>query len=179
MDEYCFFTCFPTDGIGTTAPGQKLSVAGTIESTSGGVKFPDGTTQSSAAGNLSLRYYAGTSTSLPSGSFSGPIAFNTKSWDSQNAFNGTTFTAPTAGYYQVSACLWASATTSGYELDLYKNGTREIGFAYGMSASIVCGTIVTSCAASDTLDIRSFNSGGASVNPSPTWSWIAITRVGN
>ena len=166
-------------GIGTTAPGQKLSVAGTIESTSGGVKFPDGTTQSSAAGNLSLRYYAGTSTSLPSGSFSGPIAFNTKSWDSQNAFNGTTFTAPTAGYYQVSACLWASATTSGYELDLYKNGTREIGFAYGMSASIVCGTIVTSCAASDTLDIRSFNSGGASVNPSPTWSWIAITRVGN
>ena len=36
-------------GIGTTAPGQKLSVAGTIESTSGGIKFPDGTTQLTAA----------------------------------------------------------------------------------------------------------------------------------
>lgn len=36
-------------GIGTTSPGQKLSVAGTIESTSGGVKFPDGTTQTTAA----------------------------------------------------------------------------------------------------------------------------------
>ena len=36
-------------GIGTTNPGQKLSVAGTIESTSGGVKFPDGTIQTSAA----------------------------------------------------------------------------------------------------------------------------------
>jgi hypothetical protein len=35
-------------GIGTTAPGQKLSVAGVIESTTGGVKFPDGTTQTSA-----------------------------------------------------------------------------------------------------------------------------------
>jgi len=36
-------------GIGSTGPGQRLSVAGTIESTSGGVKFPDGTVQTSAA----------------------------------------------------------------------------------------------------------------------------------
>lgn len=35
-------------GIGTSSPGQLLTVAGTIESTSGGVKFPDGTTQTSA-----------------------------------------------------------------------------------------------------------------------------------
>ncbi|MBI3335791.1 MAG: hypothetical protein HY001_04835 [Candidatus Portnoybacteria bacterium] len=36
-------------GIGTATPGSKLSVAGTIESTSGGVKFPDATTQTTAA----------------------------------------------------------------------------------------------------------------------------------
>ena len=36
-------------GIGTTDPGQKLTVAGTIQSTSGGVMFPDGTTQTSAS----------------------------------------------------------------------------------------------------------------------------------
>ena len=36
-------------GIGTAAPTQKLTVAGTIESTSGGVKFPDGTVQTTAA----------------------------------------------------------------------------------------------------------------------------------
>lgn len=35
-------------GIGTSSPGQLLTVAGTIESTSGGVKFPDGTTQTTA-----------------------------------------------------------------------------------------------------------------------------------
>jgi len=35
-------------GVGTTSPAQKLSVAGTIESTSGGVKFPDGTVQTTA-----------------------------------------------------------------------------------------------------------------------------------
>jgi hypothetical protein len=36
-------------GIGTTTPAQKLSVSGTIESTSGGIKFPDGTVQTTAA----------------------------------------------------------------------------------------------------------------------------------
>ena len=36
-------------GVGTTTPAQKLSVAGVVESTSGGFKFPDGTTQTTAA----------------------------------------------------------------------------------------------------------------------------------
>ncbi|NTU46804.1 hypothetical protein HGA88_04200 [Candidatus Roizmanbacteria bacterium] len=35
-------------GIGTTSPGYKLDVAGTIRSSSGGFSFPDGTTQSTA-----------------------------------------------------------------------------------------------------------------------------------
>ena len=37
-------------GIGIAAPGQKLSVAGVVESTTGGFKFPDGTTQTTAGG---------------------------------------------------------------------------------------------------------------------------------
>ncbi len=36
-------------GIGTTAPAQKLEVAGVVYSTSGGFKFPDGATQATAA----------------------------------------------------------------------------------------------------------------------------------
>ena len=36
-------------GIGTTSPASKLTVGGVIESTSGGVKFPDGTLQATAA----------------------------------------------------------------------------------------------------------------------------------
>ena len=35
-------------GIGTDTPGQKLTVAGMVESTSGGFRFPDGTVQSTA-----------------------------------------------------------------------------------------------------------------------------------
>ena len=37
-------------GIGPTSPGSKLTVAGVIESTTGGVKYPDATTQTSAGG---------------------------------------------------------------------------------------------------------------------------------
>jgi hypothetical protein len=36
-------------GIGTPTPGEKLTVAGVVESTTGGFKFPDGTTQATAA----------------------------------------------------------------------------------------------------------------------------------
>ena len=35
-------------GIGTTTPGEKLTVAGVVHSTSGGVRFPDGTLQATA-----------------------------------------------------------------------------------------------------------------------------------
>jgi len=35
-------------GIGTTTPAQKLTVVGTVESTSGGFKFPDGSAQTTA-----------------------------------------------------------------------------------------------------------------------------------
>ena len=37
-------------GIGTTSPGSKLTVTGLIETTTGGVKFPDGTIQTTAGG---------------------------------------------------------------------------------------------------------------------------------
>lgn len=36
-------------GVGTIAPGSKLTVAGLIETTAGGVKFPDGTIQTTAS----------------------------------------------------------------------------------------------------------------------------------
>jgi hypothetical protein len=36
-------------GIGTSSPNSKLQVAGTVESTAGGFKFPDGSVQTSAA----------------------------------------------------------------------------------------------------------------------------------
>jgi len=49
-------------GVGTANPGEKLSVAGIIESTSGGIKFPDETIQATAA--TTRTYIAGTDTIL-------------------------------------------------------------------------------------------------------------------
>ena len=41
-------------GVGTDNPTEKLTVAGIIETTSGGIKFPDGTIQTTAGGGSSL-----------------------------------------------------------------------------------------------------------------------------
>ena len=56
-------------GIGTTSPTSPLTVAGVIQSTTGGFKFPDGTTQTTAtagAGSVS----AGAGLTLTGGQFS-------------------------------------------------------------------------------------------------------------
>ena len=49
-------------GIGLTDPGSMLGVAGTIESTAGGFKFPDGTTLASATSLTSPAVYTATTT---------------------------------------------------------------------------------------------------------------------
>lgn len=47
-------------GIGTVSPGQKLTVNGTIESLTGGIKFPDGTIQlTSATGGTNNTMFSG------------------------------------------------------------------------------------------------------------------------
>ncbi len=45
-------------GIGTPSPGEKLTVGGTVQSTSGGFKFPDGSTQTTAAPNAAYTTYS-------------------------------------------------------------------------------------------------------------------------
>ncbi len=104
-------------GIGTTTPGQLLSVAGTIESTSGGFEFPDGTTQTTAAiVNSSLGNSAFGINTLPA---------------------NTTSSANTAfGYYTLSANISGSANTaSGFEA-LAGNTTGYWNTASGASALV-------------------------------------------
>ncbi|MDD4178673.1 MAG: hypothetical protein PHH14_01305 [Candidatus Margulisbacteria bacterium] len=54
-------------GIGSTEPASKLTVAGTIETTLGGVKFPDGTTQTTAASGSGTVTSVATGTGLTGG----------------------------------------------------------------------------------------------------------------
>jgi hypothetical protein len=52
-------------GVGTTSPAQKLSVAGVVESTSGGFKFPDGSVQTKASSGSGGVGGSGTAGYLP------------------------------------------------------------------------------------------------------------------
>ena len=51
-DSVIFEDKFGMVGVGTSLPTSKLTVAGTIESTTGGIKFPDGTIQATAVSSV-------------------------------------------------------------------------------------------------------------------------------
>ncbi|WP_408096791.1 hypothetical protein ACJVC5_17280 [Peredibacter sp. HCB2-198] len=106
-------------GIGTSVPGYKLSVLGTIESSAGGFRFPDGTTQTTAAAMtgvviLSLNGYAypppatpNTASSVLTGEMAGPVAI-------KSLISGdVTFTPPATGKYLIEVDITITATGAG------------------------------------------------------------------
>jgi hypothetical protein len=107
-------------GIGTTTPANPLSVAGIIESTTGGFKFPDGTVQTSAGGGLSgpgvngrVAFWTGAAT----------LGYASELlWDNTNkqlavnhdgaVYTSTTFTDPRPGTIQIIRGSAASPETT-------------------------------------------------------------------
>lgn len=116
-------------GIGTTVPGQKLTVAGTIESTSGGIKFPDRTTQTSAvasAATLTLLGQAG-ETSTPEDNWV-TITFDVEKRDDanlhSNTVNNSRITIAQAGIYSINAFVTRNSTANtNIGIRLLINGT--------------------------------------------------------
>ncbi|MFC2088276.1 hypothetical protein ACFLSX_01615, partial [Calditrichota bacterium] len=92
-------------GIGTTTPTEILSVYGTIESSEGGFKFPDGTTQTTAA-----TVGQNNNPSDPSAAIGGGTD-NTASGESSTVPGGSSNTA--AGDYSFAAGKQASALHDG------------------------------------------------------------------
>jgi hypothetical protein len=94
-------------GIGTTSPENPLSVAGLIESTAGGIQFPDGTVQASAASGFSLPFSGTVSTSSPALQIRNSQA------------NGISGTSGAAGSYGGS---FVSIASSGLGAGLFARG---------------------------------------------------------
>lgn len=113
-------------GVGTTSPASKLTVAGTIHSTTGGIKFPDNTVQTTAYTGTTSKHLvvvtypfdAGQSTgglNLSAGAFT-KCAFSTivsdagSNWSSANNW----YVVPEAGNYQIITKLRVNDNVGGY-----------------------------------------------------------------
>ena len=111
-------------GIGTSTPGSSLTVVGTIYSSTGGFKFPDGTTQTTAAtGGSGTNYFTLSGTSLYPTSTAYELGVGTASVDTNYAITTAgggikaESTSQPAGYFNSS---------SGYGL-IVNSGNVGIG----------------------------------------------------
>ncbi len=103
-------------GIGTASPASLLTVAGVMESTSGGVKFPDGTTQTTAAG------------ALTNSSVSSTSEFSTTSTTDVQITSMTL--TPASGTYLVTYSHWHKSSSSGggtQTMTIYAAGSAVSG----------------------------------------------------
>jgi hypothetical protein len=113
LNEWMRITSAGNVGIGTTTPAQKLSVAGMLESTSGGFKFPDATVQTTASLGGSVTS-VGSGLGLTGGPIksSGTLAINpavVPQLGASNTFTGSitanSFTGSGAGLSNVNAAM--------------------------------------------------------------------------
>jgi len=75
-----------------------------------------------ATETVACRYTNVAGTSI--GTSSATIPFATKSYDTHNAFNGTTFTVPVSGKYLITAKIGAVVASSAISLEIQKAGVR-------------------------------------------------------
>jgi hypothetical protein len=128
-------------GIGTTTPGQKLTVNGTIESTSGGVKFPDASTQATSAFGPAWSVFSNTNPSTSNTAWV-KVPYNQVEFDTNSSHDAANsrIRPNKAGYYRVSLYLQLTQTGTGgltNWMALYKNGTsyRQVSELANYTAS--------------------------------------------
>lgn len=104
------------------------------------------------------------------------IDFTTETYDSHNAWNGTVFTAPMDGTYNIGG-VWNSDSAVSDPTDLYVDTIFNIRLAVEATATLHEFNGTVRLLANQKMSIRA--AGSDSLNPSTTAHWIAITRIGN
>ncbi|WP_142695936.1 hypothetical protein [Bdellovibrio sp. NC01] len=180
-------------GIGTSAPGSQLTVNGTIESTTGGVKFPDGTTQTTAAFTPLAFLAHSSSQSIPS-NFTTVVVNPTVSYNRGNAYNAATgyFTIPAsaAGMYvcMCQADFEANGATAAAPFDIFTGFTGtaqgdlpDIGNRIGCNQNVcTVSTTTTFYTTGGTVGCTVYqNSGAAKVVSGSRRTQFNCARVSN
>ncbi len=111
-------------GIGDTTPTSKLTVAGTVESSTGGFKFPDGTTQTTAGGPVTWFANSNNNALVSSGTPGGVVIGRGAGASSVN--------------------LWVTTTWNGNDPALNNTGTYNLGVGAGALALNTSGSYNTS-----------------------------------
>jgi hypothetical protein len=158
-------------GIGTDNPTAKLHIAGTAGVD--GIKFPDGTLQTTAAhGPVFNAYMAGSNSSTPANVLK-KVPYNTDDFDPDGVFDTTNnrFVPNRAGYYQVQANVFTSMTGAGGStmvMTLRKNGTdirgnnQLINYSGAINQTMTIDAIVYMNGTTDYLEAYWMNNGATS-----------------
>lgn len=137
-----------------------------------------------AFGNIyRARAYRSTNQSV-GGSGWTKIQLNAESYDSNNNFDSATnyrYTAPVAGYYQISASINVTAFTGRVVVGVFKNGSEvSRGFDFTSSSSLDFGgsnSDILLLAAGDYIELYGYFSGAVTVSGNSLQTFLAIHLI--
>jgi hypothetical protein len=109
------------------------------------------------------------------------VPYATKLFDDHGELDpaASRFQPSSAGDYLICASLYSGATIAiATELDVFKSGEREKGFAFGTNPAIG-GCRVLRLGAADTVEFDYSQSSGvtATIAPNPFWNWLTVSRL--
>lgn len=155
-----------------SADGSTWKDALVVNKSTGGVTMPNTTgiliAENTAGTSMAHNTYVDqTFTSTPRNDFGG------------GAWNGTTFTAPQTGIYDLSALLACDGNPSVTSMSFNKNGSAQLGFSEVVGAAgqnTILSRVVASLAAGDTIATRMRHSAG-STQPGTAGASFSIIRL--
>jgi hypothetical protein len=141
---------------------------------SGGVTYPDGTTQAVGTGP-SFSAYQGSAQTITTATWT-KVNLQTEEWDTKGDFNNSTtyrFTPTVAGYYWINgAVAYNSATVNQPQASIYKNGSAYKLLAFTTTGALNYPMVAGSClvylnGSTDYVELFTYHNTGSSVVLAP------------